>query len=401
MASKTASSGVNQIGNNFYVTEVRENSDGTFSSTLYRTNASGEGGVPISGSFADSAGKTSVVNEANATVEEKALLADPNSQLSKTSQDQIKSTQGNFFPEDAKSSDVGGGGSSNSPTQSPSPTGGGGGAQYLMYPLDMPDTQDKIKFTAVEYQPSGAAGKGGNPGKIGSQNRSSPRGGTSVFLPVQASITDNNAVEWNQDSLNEIQIQAANASIGAMTAKTKDLSAEMGKAFTKAMDTVTSSAREAKIAFAGEAIGAQNLLGRYGKILNPNLELLFSAPTLRPFNFAFRMTARDEAEAKNIKAIIKFFKNNMAPKKGKNKVFLSTPNTFFIEYQGSPAPAINLIKECALLSCSVDYTPNQTYMTYPDGTMTSYTITMTFQELEPVYFEDYTEGAGASHPIGY
>ena len=396
--AKTSSSGVNQVGNNFYVTEVRENTDGTFSSTLYRTNAQGEGGVPISGSFADSTGKTSAINEANATAEEKALLANPNSQLSKTSQDQIKSTKGDFFPGDAKPSDVGNGGSSNSPTSAgkSQPT-----AQYYMYPLDMPDTQDKIKFTAVEYQPSGAAGKGGNPGQIGAKNRSSPRGGTSVFLPIQASITDNNAVEWNQDSLNEIQMQAANTAIGAMTAKTEDLSKVMGEAYNKALKGLKDSQREAKIAFAGEAIGAQNLLGRYGKVLNPNLELLFSAPTLRPFNFAFKMTARDEAEAKNIKAIIKFFKNNMAPKKGKNKIFLQTPNTFFIEYQGNPAPAINLVKECALLSCSVDYTPNQTYMTYPDGTMTSYTITMTFQELEPIYFEDYTEGAGASHPIGY
>lgn len=398
--AKTASSGVNQVGNNFYITEVTTNSDGTFSSTLYRTNAQGQGGVPISGSFADSTGKTTAINPTNATTQEKALLADPNSQLSKTSQDQIKSTEGNFFPENAKSSDVGGSGSSNTTTPSAAPAAGG--AAYLMYPLDMPDTQDKIKFTAVQYQPSGAAGSGSRPGQLSSRNRSTPRGGTSVFLPVQASITDNNAVEWNQDTLNEIQVKAANASISAMNAKgTDDLAAGMGKAYNDTLKEVSKNAGDIKIAFAGEAIGAQNLIGRYGKVLNPNLELLFSAPTLRPFNFAFRMTARDAAEAKNIKEIIKFFKKNMAPRKGKDKVFLLAPNSFFIEYQGNPAPAINLIKECALLSCSVDYTPNQTYMTYPDGTMTSYTITMTFQELEPIYFEDYTEGAAASHPIGY
>ena len=81
-------------------------------------------------------------------------------------------------------------------------------------------------------------------------------------------------------------------------------------------------------------------------------------------------------------------------------IFLKAPNTFMIEYKfngGSTThPGINQIKECALLSCSVEYTPLGTYMTYPDGTMVSYSMSLSFQELEPLYDKDYD-----GHPIGY
>ena len=65
--------------------------------------------------------------------------------------------------------------------------------------------------------------------------------------------------------------------------------------------------------FAGEAVGAQNLLSRAGgSILNPNLELLFDGPTLRPFNFTFRLSPRNKTEVEQVKGIIKFFKKCVA-----------------------------------------------------------------------------------------
>ena len=47
--------------------------------------------------------------------------------------------------------------------------------------------------------------------------------------------------------------------------------------------------------FAGQAIGNNKLFTRgTGKILNPNLELLFETPTLRTFNYNFQFTPREE-----------------------------------------------------------------------------------------------------------
>ena len=45
---------------------------------------------------------------------------------------------------------------------------------------------------------------------------------------------------------------------------------------------------------------------------------------------------------------------------------------------------------CALTSCSVDYNPDGSFMTLPDGSMTAYNISMTFSELEPIYDSDYS-----------
>ena len=50
---------------------------------------------------------------------------------------------------------------------------------------------------------------------------------------------------------------------------------------------------------------------------------------------------------------------------------------------------LNLFKECALLNCGVQYTPDGNYSTFEDGVMTAYQITLGLQELEPVFSNDY------------
>jgi hypothetical protein len=158
--------------------------------------------------------------------------------------------------------------------------------------------------------------------------------------------------------------------------------------------------RDTVIAMMAEKIlGIQNLQGRTGAILNPNVELLFTAPQLRPFSFNFKLIARNSADATQIKGIINFFKKNMAPIKQDGNAFLKAPNTFLIKYLkgGEEHDGLNQIKECALLSCQTSYTPLGTYMTYEDGTMVEYNLGLMFSELEPVYDTDYQ----SSGSIGY
>ncbi len=272
-----------------------------------------------------------------------------------------------------------------------------GGA--LIYPINMGKTnQDRIKFTAVKYRASGNL----ETGQLSLPNRKLIKESNgSVFLPVQASITDANSVDWQGAGLNLFERSVANLSGGLMTAQTYDEGAaqlgQFGKIYTDAMKKY---GNEARAYLAGEAASIQNLLGRFGSVLNPNLELLFTGPQLRPFEFRFQMSAREEGEAVVIKQIINYFKRNMAVKKTDDGTFLKAPNTFFIEYQkgNSEHKSINKIKECALTNCSVDYTPLGTYMTFNDAeaTMVSYAMTLSFQELEPIYADDYGD-----HPIGY
>jgi hypothetical protein len=86
----------------------------------------------------------------------------------------------------------------------------------------------------------------------------------------------------------------------------------------------------------------------------------------------------------------------MAVQKNSTGLFLKTPSVFKLQYiygkTGDQHPFLNKIKTCALTSFNVDYTPDGNYMTYnDDGSMTSYNVSMTFSELEPIYREDYDE----------
>ena len=153
-----------------------------------------------------------------------------------------------------------------------------------------------------------------------------------------------------------------------------------------------------------EALGITGLLSRTaGAVFNPNTELLFRGPQVRPFNFSFFLAARSEPEAKEIRRIIRYFKQNMAILETENKLFLKAPNVFQIRYvygnTNEDHPGLNRIKECALKSFNVDYNPDNSYMTFEDGTMTAYRITMQFQELLPVTDSDYKDLADTT--IGY
>ena len=92
----------------------------------------------------------------------------------------------------------------------------------------------------------------------------------------------------------------------------------------------------------------------------------------------------------------------MSVKRSKTTLLLKSPHTFAIQYMTTGQkqhPYLNRFKECALTSCSVDYTPDGTYMTYssrgnPDGdekSMTAYRMTLSFSELEPLFDDEYGE----------
>ena len=154
--------------------------------------------------------------------------------------------------------------------------------------------------------------------------------------------------------------------------------------------------------------------------MNPNMELLFDSPQLRNFTFSFLLSPRSKKEAKTIVKIIRFFKQGMAPIRSKSRLFLRSPHTFRLAYKHRAAfgrtnnpnnndtvtdhKFLNKFKECAMNGFGVDYTPNGQYSTYEDGSMTAYQVTMNFQEIAPIYNDDYgsdTELSTNTPEIGF
>lgn len=277
-------------------------------------------------------------------------------------------------------------------------------ASGIRYPEKTNPDQDNIKFTAKSI--TGRSGLKLSEVKAFSLGENNYDILGHVILPIQPSISDSNGVDWGGTSLNPIQAYAASASLqmidspAGITGGAAEALRQASIKFKEGLDQGFGKA--ISLYFAQEAVGAQNLLSRTsGAILNPNLELLFNGPTLRNFNFTFRLSPRSQSEARIVKQIIWFFKASMAVKRAQSQVFLKAPNVFDIQYlSGSdPHKSLNEIKTCALLGCDVDYTPDGTYMTFNDEgkTMTSYQLTLRFSELDPVYNTDYSDDTS----IGY
>ena len=283
---------------------------------------------------------------------------------------------------------------------------GSGGSDLLRYPLRVPNLgYDFIRITAFKYQPGGSESL-----SLTNPNRGDRRGDTleTIILPMQPNFSESNAVGWGGDKVNPLQMIGAQAAIAGIEAigNPADMISTMSTAAGSIGDQLKEVIEDEKTGpaiiayFAGQAVGANIGARTTGTVLNPNLELLFSGPNLRTFQFNFRMTPRDHDESLMIKKIIRTLKKNMAVQRSSSKLFLSTPNIFQLEYiynsdgpnGGQQHPYLNKFKMMAMTSFNVNYTPDGTYMTYGrDGSLTAYDINMAFGELEPIYADDYDD----------
>ena len=133
-----------------------------------------------------------------------------------------------------------------------------------------------------------------------------------------------------------------------------------------------------------------------GNIVNPNVELLFNGVQLRGgFNFIYDLIPRNQTESESIKNIIRTFKQQMLPNKRSTGFFIKAPNVFRLKYMrgGGVHPFLNLFKICALTNMSVDYSGSGTYASYHDATPVHMVLNLQFQELSPIYREDYDSPA--------
>ena len=304
------------------------------------------------------------------------------------------------------------------------------------YPLEaLTESTDYMSFTIVEYQSVKERSGGSLVGSPGSR-RIGPQGTRdkatkilgSIILQMPSNIQDGNAVDYGESKMNTLMgaaagligegIEGGGAALSAALkgdeaglqaakdemAKGMKNSVGMDAGIMDAASTfVTAKATSAALGVLGGNVSAAQLMARQtGQIFNPNMELLFNGPTLRSFNFSFKMTPRSPQEAQECKNIIRSFKSNMAPKTkgtasvGGSGVFLKTPNVFEIRYKkgNSEHPFLHKFKQCFLTNVSVNYTGEGVYATYDDASPISMQLDLSFKELEPIYDVDYDDAGG-------
>ena len=296
-------------------------------------------------------------------------------------------------------------------------------SKTLIYPEDhSSENFDFIKITPIEYVPAISQETSGfnttqTPPKqatldvgsddwfgfksLNSRYLRVKQVGSTMFLPMTPDISENNAVDWGGDKANALQAAAGKVAFDTIgRLGTAGDFQGLGQAIVDSGNQIGATANAfinnpqignfIKAYFAGKAVNA-NILGRAGIVVNPNLEVLFNGPALRTFAYNFRFTPRTESEATTVRTIIKVLKKTMAPKR-RGKVFLTPPAVYRLKYifnsEDDDHPFLNKIKPCALTGFNVQYAPDGNYMTYDDGSMTSYNVQMNFSELEPIYNDD-------------
>ena len=214
-----------------------------------------------------------------------------------------------------------------------------------------------------------------------------------IFLPIPDGVSDQNKVSFGEGKLNPVEKLASGVALQFLLGKegAKNLDTA-GVIKNKIKDPNTKKALSNLIAGSATGIDTDELLARtQGSILNNNLALLFKGPTLRTFTFQFALSPRDRGEALQVRQIIRALKQSSAAQRTRGGTFLGAPNTYTLQFLNGLRPHgfLPRIKECALLSVGVNYMPENSYMTYEDSSMVSYSLSLSFQETESLYNDDY------------
>jgi hypothetical protein len=455
MASKTSEPIVvdrgTSGGKSYYVTDVTTLADGSVKRETYRSDAKGIKQSKVQEVTVDKDGKLTDNVLSTASVEEQRDLRNPNSQLRNGIRKQVESTADDLAGSNIDGTDkatiqkasFGSGNAAindnqvaaaSKPAADAAASKGvdltkgvdadrdGTRTQFptLSHPEDLGTSkQDVIRFDMMEYQPQ----KFLQGDQIGFASRSISRSRSigSVTLPIPSGISDQNSAEWGSNSMNALDIAKADIALSAMQTTIdgdgpiKGFGESAGNYldFIRTAPGASTKAIQYALGAAAAGVEANSLMSRTtGQVLNPNMELLFKGPSLRPFQFKFTLAPRSKEEALTVVSIIRFFKQGSAPIRSKSNLFLKTPHTFQIRYlhRGEKADGgtglhfkLNAFKECALQNVGVNYTPTGNYATYQDGTMVSYELTLGFSELEPIFNDDYGMGNGkeADEAIGF
>jgi hypothetical protein len=279
----------------------------------------------------------------------------------------------------------------------------------LVYPSNLNETgQDFIQFNIIEYQPRTLSEKYDYNFETRYDNRRTINPKGTIVLPIQPNASDSNSVSWNPDTISavELGLTGASASMQSGTSVDQIASGILEEIDRLGKTKLGESAKAALTTFIARKAsnpsgdGDKFMSRILGTMINPNMELIFNSPQLRPFNFNFQLTPRSKKESGQVIKIIRAFKEASAVRRGIGDLFLKAPYVFQIFYKTYDVknsnrvinhPSMNRFKICALQSVSVDYTPSGTYMTYEDGTMTAYMLNLEFTELEPIYADDYLD----------
>ena len=199
------------------------------------------------------------------------------------------------------------------------------GYQNFKYPETIENGQDYMLINIFNYKVADVFGSG----DTANINSSAILGGASlsgrtltdslanIRLPIPNNVSEANQTKWGNSELNNLAAGLLAGATGAVTNvaqgnfggageitinATKNILGGSTPAKTYIKQQLTLGAAAGLIKKLGVQVDAEAYRARAtGTVINPNLELLFNGPSLRQFQFQYKLTPRSPEEAKQIR----------------------------------------------------------------------------------------------------
>ena len=251
----------------------------------------------------------------------------------------------------------------------------------------------------------------------------------SIMLPVPQDLSNTTAAGWQGKAFTGMGRAAVAASAGGSLNFARQKAGDFTGNVKAIQDSLTNSVLNL-IPGVGGALDVNDISGSArGVVLNPNAELLYDSPELREIGMTFKMVPRNAEEAQTIRAICQTFRRAMLPvwgaeediafnrvsyekgsgdkdlgatakgkKEGTAKIsgenFIRVPHMckFTFMKGNKPHEWLTQFKPCAISNVVVNYTPDNTYATYSDGSPVATEIRLNFQESKLIFADEVEKG---------
>lgn len=200
----------------------------------------------------------------------------------------------------------------------------------------------------------------------------------SIVLYIPHELMTNDSQNWSMDSFKDVEYLAQAKDLKELAIKGATIAG--GNLVKRVLDRLSSSSAEDATAIASKISG---------RIINPYYELLYQGTQFRDFNFSFKFTPQTAKDAERVRDIIRTFRYHQAPEIDDSTLggrFLLYPSEFRIQFlsYGKENEFINKIGRCVLTNVQTNYTGSGVAAFHNDGSPISYTLSLTFRELEIV-----------------
>jgi len=223
-----------------------------------------------------------------------------------------------------------------------------------------------------------------------SLNRYSDTRVASITLPIPDGLTTQYSQNYGQTSLTKA---FGAAGFGAQAlAEPKFL--DKNDPYLAELSTTAAS----KIFNTSEDITNILQFGLSGRVVNPQMEMLYQSPNFREFTFDFRLIPRTASDTDKIFNIIRHFKYFSSPTfcGATTGRYYVPPARFafsFFDNSGQPNNYLFRSKQCVVTNIAVDYAPNG-YATHSDGSPVEVRLSVQLQETAMITAADLDPDEG-------